>query len=219
MSDSNRIGQAADFVLEEGVIVAIRLSDGSGLAEVGRALSAGGINVLEMTLTTPRALDAIRDLADEPGVMVGGGTVLTPDDVNAVADAGGRFALSPVFDEAVLDESAKRGLLAIPGASTPTEIRAAHEYGARFVKVFPAKPLGGAEYLRLVRGPLPGVPLIPTSGPTADSLADYFAAGATAVGVGGLEIFPPGYTTASIEAAARRVRDAIGAWRAANARG
>jgi 2-dehydro-3-deoxyphosphogluconate aldolase/(4S)-4-hydroxy-2-oxoglutarate aldolase len=216
MNAGERVQETAQSMLTEGVIVAIRLTDGSALAEIGRALAAGGLNVLEMTLTTPRALEAIHELAGDSGILVGGGTVLSADDVHAVADAGGRFALSPVFDPGVLDASAERGLLAIPGASTPKEILTAHQHGARFVKVFPAKPLGGAEYLRLVRGPLPDVPLIPTSGPTADTLGQYLDAGAVAVGVGGMELFPPGFTLDDVEAAARRVRQAVDAWRAAN---
>jgi 2-dehydro-3-deoxyphosphogluconate aldolase/(4S)-4-hydroxy-2-oxoglutarate aldolase len=138
--------------------------------------------------------------------------VLTPDEVRAVAEAGGRFVLSPVFDRAVVDEAHRLGLLAVPGASTPTEILAAHRHGARMVKVFPAAALGGAAYLRAIRGPLPDIPLVPTNGITAATIADYVAAGAVVVGVGG-EVFPPNFTLDHVEAASRRVRHAMDAAR------
>lgn len=163
--------------------------------------------MLEITLTTPGALDAIRALSKED-VVVGGGTVLSIEDVVRVAAAGGRFTLSPVYNPGVMDEAHLHGMLAIPGASTPTEILAAHQHGAHMVKVFPAGPLGGPAYLRAIRGPLPDVPLVPTSGATAETLHEYLDAGAVAVGVGN-EVFPPGFTLASVENAARRVRDAM----------
>jgi len=172
----------------------------------------GGLSLLEITLTTPGALRAIEALSRENGAIPGGGTVLTPDEVRAVAEAGGRFVLSPVFDRAVVDEAHRLGLLAVPGASTPTEILAAHRHGARMVKVFPAAALGGAAYLRAIRGPLPDIPLVPTNGITAATIADYVAAGAVVVGVGG-EVFPPNFTLDHVEAASRRVRHAMDAAR------
>ena len=91
--------------------------------------------------------------------------------------------MSPVFDAEVVAAAHQHGLLAVPGAATPTEILTAHRSGARLVKVFPAAALGGPSFLKAVRGPLPNIPLVPTSGPTADTLADYFAVGASAVGI------------------------------------
>ena len=132
-------------------------------------------------------------------------------EVRQVAEAGGRFALSPVFDPAVMEEARRLGLLGIPGAATPAEILAAHRHGAPAVKIFPAGALGGPAYLRAVRGPLPGIPLVPTSGPRSDNLAEYFAAGAVAVGVGA-EVLHPGFTPASVEAAARKVVAAMSDW-------
>lgn len=216
MTTKQNIEETTQRILDDGAIVAIRLADGRALLDVCRALRDGGLSVLEITLTTPGALDAIREMATDERVLVGGGTVLTKEDVRAVAEAGGRFVLSPLFNPEVLDEAASAGLLAIPGASTPSEIHAAHEHGSRFVKVFPAAPLGGARYIQLVRGPLPNIPIIPTSGPTAETLGEYLSAGAVAVGVGGGEFFEEGYTTESVTNGARRVRAAIDAWRAAN---
>jgi 2-dehydro-3-deoxyphosphogluconate aldolase/(4S)-4-hydroxy-2-oxoglutarate aldolase len=169
---------------------------------------------MEVTLTTPRATEAIRRLADDSGLVVGAGTVLRVADVQAVADAGGRFVLSPVFDPDVVDEAHRLRLLAVPGAGTAGELLAAHRHGATVVKFFPSGALGGPAFMRAVRGPLPDIAIIPTSGPTSENLAEYVAAGAVAVGVGS-EVVSPGYTLDGIEAAARRVAAAMVAARAA----
>lgn len=195
-------------VLDDGVFLCVRLGASHPVLDACRAAVRGGLKVLEITLTTPNALDVIAELSTEPGIVVGGGTVLSAGDVRDVRRAGGRFVMSPVFDPGVVDEANLTDLLAVPGASTPTEILAAQRHGAPLVKVFPSGALGGPAYLRAVRGPLPAVPLVPTSGPTAETIADYLAAGAVAVGVGG-EVFSPGFTLGSVEAAARRIRTAM----------
>jgi 2-dehydro-3-deoxyphosphogluconate aldolase/(4S)-4-hydroxy-2-oxoglutarate aldolase len=196
-------------LLSEGAVLAVRLGPGENLPGACLAAARGGIGALEITLTTPGALGAIEALAKESGVLAGGGTVLTAEDVRNVARAGGRFALSPVFDPEAADEARRANLLYIPGAATPTEILRAHRDGAPVVKFFPSAALGGPAFIRAFRGPFPGIPILPTSGPTAENLASYFDAGAVAVGVGGAEFFPPGWTAASVEAAARKVRQAL----------
>ncbi len=216
MTNSTAATQAVDKtlrdVLADGVFLCVRLGADTPLIEACRAAVRGGLSLLEITLTTPGALRAIETMAKEEGVIAGGGTVLTPEDARRVADAGGRFALSPVFDPGVVDEAHRLGLLAVPGTSTPTEILAAHRHGARLVKVFPAAALGGPAYLRAVRGPLPDVPLVPTNGIVAETIADYLRAGAVAVGVGG-DVFPPGFTLDHVEKAAGRIRSAMNAAR------
>jgi 2-dehydro-3-deoxyphosphogluconate aldolase/(4S)-4-hydroxy-2-oxoglutarate aldolase len=196
-------------LLNEGAVLAVRLGPGENLAGACLAAARGGIGALEITLTTPGALGAIEALAKESGALTGGGTVLTAEDVRNVARAGGRFALSPVFDPEAADEARRADLLYIPGAGTPTEILRAHRHGAPVVKFFPSAALGGPAFVSAFRGPFPGIPILPTSGPTAENLAGYFDAGAVAVGVGGAEFFPPGWTPASVEAAARKVRQAL----------
>jgi 2-dehydro-3-deoxyphosphogluconate aldolase/(4S)-4-hydroxy-2-oxoglutarate aldolase len=203
-------------LLAEGVVLCVRLGAGAPVLEACRAALRGGLRVLEITLTTPGALDAIAALAREPEALVGGGTVLEVEEVRAVAAAGGRFVFSPVFDPAVVDAAAEHGLLAVPGAATATEILAAQRHGAPIVKLFPAGALGGPAHLRALRGPLPDVPLLPTSGPTAESAAAWLEAGACAIGVGG-EVFPAGFTLAHVERAAARVRAALDAARAGGA--
>lgn len=199
-------------VLADGVFLAVRLGGGDPVLDACRAAARGGLRLLEITLTTPGALDVIEALAEDGNAVVGAGTVLTPDDARRVADAGGRFAMSPVLDPEVVDAIHALGLLAVPGAGTATEIQAAHRTGARLVKVFPAQALGGPDFLRKVRGPLPDIPLVPTSGPSAANAADYFAAGAVAIGLGS-EVLTPDFTLESVEVAARRVRTAVDAAR------
>jgi 2-dehydro-3-deoxyphosphogluconate aldolase / (4S)-4-hydroxy-2-oxoglutarate aldolase len=207
-STSDHASRTLDAILQDGVVLAVRMGPGPDVLAACRAAVRGGLKILEITLTTPGAIEAMATMAREPGVLAGGGTVLTAQAVRDVARAGGRFALSPVFDRDVVDEARRLDLLAIPGAATPAEILAAHRYGVPVVKVFPAAALGGPAFLRYVRGPFPDIRLLPTSGPTSENLADYFAAGACAVGVGA-EVFPPGFTSATVEAAARRIRQAM----------
>ena len=202
----------AEF-LDDGVALCIRMGPGAPLVDLCRAAVRGGLTVLEMTLTTPGALEAMAILARYPGTLVGGGTVLTPEDARAVHRAGGRFTLSPVFAPEAIDEATRLGLLAIPGAATPTEILKASRHGVRVVKVFPSGALGGPQFLRAVRGPFPDIAFLPTNGPTIETLADYLDAGAAAVGIAA-DVFPAGCTPASVEPAARRVRQAVAAWRA-----
>jgi 2-dehydro-3-deoxyphosphogluconate aldolase/(4S)-4-hydroxy-2-oxoglutarate aldolase len=199
-------------VLADGVFLCVRLGAGAPLVDACRAAVQGGLTVLEITLTTPGALEAIEAMARVDGVVAGGGTVLKPADARRVGDAGGRFVLSPVFDRDVVEEAHRLGLLAVPGTATASEILTAHRAGARMVKVFPAAALGGAAYIRALRGPLPDVPLVPTNGITAETISDYVAAGAVAVGVGG-DVFPPGFRLDHVTAAASRIRAAMDAAR------
>jgi 2-dehydro-3-deoxyphosphogluconate aldolase/(4S)-4-hydroxy-2-oxoglutarate aldolase len=208
MAATNGIEGTLAEILEDGVFLAVRLRDGDHALEGCRAAVRGGLRLMEVTLTTPGALDVIHALAVEGECVAGAGTVLTVEEARAVAKAGARFAMSPVFDPAVVAESHRLGMLAIPGTGTATEILAAHRAGARLVKVFPSGPLGGPEFLRKVRGPLPDIPLVPTSGPTAETIADYLAAGAVAVGLGS-EVLADGFDRVRVEQAARRVRRAM----------
>jgi len=213
MNETQLIENTVRDVLADGVFLCVRLGADMPLIEACSAAVRGGLKVLEITLTTPGAMEAIAHFAHGGEAIAGAGTVLTVDDVRNVARAGGRFVLSPAFDPEVVDEAHRLGLLAVPGTSTPTEILAAHRHGARLVKVFPAACLGGANYIRAVRGPLPGIPLVPTNGITADTIVEYVEAGAVAVGVGA-EVFSKDFTFDHIEDAARRVRHAMDSARA-----
>jgi len=154
-------------------------------AEVARhaldAAIAGGFRVVEVTLTTPRALELIADVASRPGVVAGAGTVLTVAEAEAAVAHGARFLVSPVTDEVVIRRATELGVASIPGGHTPTELLAAHRAGAPLVKLFPA-PAGGPAWLRSLLAPLPFLKVVPTNGVDLDNAADWLAAGAWALG-------------------------------------
>jgi 2-dehydro-3-deoxyphosphogluconate aldolase/(4S)-4-hydroxy-2-oxoglutarate aldolase len=142
----------------------------------------GGFRVVELTLTTPGALELVRTLARRGDVVVGAGTVLRVEEARRAVDAGATFLVSPVVDEAVIEEAAKLGVASIPGAHTPTEMVRAHRAGAPLVKLFPA-PSGGPDYLRTCLAPLPFLKVVPTSGVDESNVAAWIEAGAWGVGL------------------------------------
>lgn len=168
-----------------GVVAIIRMKDPAGLAGVVEALLAGGVRVLEVTMTVPGAVDLIRGLASKlpPEFVLGAGTVVDAATADRVIDAGAKFLVSPVLRTPVIDVANRRGVPIMPGCFSPTEILTAWEAGADIVKVFPATALGPG-YLRDLHGPLPQVKLMPTGGVTVDNAGDWIRAGAVAVGVG-----------------------------------
>lgn len=172
--------------MEKHKIVAIvRLDDLSTARHITEALVEGGIRAIEFTLTNPdalRTIAAMRKSVDE-AVAIGAGSVTTSDQVGAVADAGAQFVVSPVSKLDVIAACVERGLPAMPGAFTPTEIQQAWEWGASVVKVFPANHLG-LRYIKDVKAPLPHLRLMPTGGVNADNIREFLDLGAFAVGVG-----------------------------------
>ncbi len=152
---------------------------------VGTAVIEGGVDVVEIPLGVPGALAAISSLSNSfPSALVGAGTVMSAADAAAALDAGARFLLSPVLRQEVVTAAHARDAAAVPGAFTPTEIDACMRAGADLVKLFPADRLAPAD-LRVLLAALPGARLLPTGGITAANAADWLAAGAVAVGVGG----------------------------------
>ncbi len=141
----------------------------------------GGFEVIEFTLTTPGAFELIAEFSRRPGIVVGAGTVLTSDEATRAVEAGARFIVSPVVDEAVIDTAKTLGVAAMPGTHTPTEMLRAYRAGAPLQKLFPAPGIG-APYIKACLGPMPFLRIVPTSGVDAANAAAYFAAGAFAVG-------------------------------------
>jgi len=168
-----------------GVVAVIRLKDPARLRAVVDAMAEGGVRALEVTMTVPRAVDLIRELAPTlpEGFLLGAGTVTDPAAARAVIDAGATFVVSPVFRPDVIAACHDRDVPAMPGCFSPTEILAAHDCGADIVKVFPATMLG-PQFIKDVRAPLPQLKLMPTGGVTLDNAGDWIRAGAVAVGVG-----------------------------------
>lgn len=174
-------------IAASGAFAILRAADARRFPEVTRVLWEAGIRSVEFTLTSRGALDALRDAAAElpAGTSIGAGTVLTVGDADDAVQAGAQYLVTPTFDADVIRHAHDRHVPIIAGAMTPTEILAAWKAGATAVKVFPAGSLGGPAYLASVRGPLPGVPMIPTGGIEVDEAAGYLRAGAIAVGLGG----------------------------------
>lgn len=165
------------------VVAIVRFRDGGDLSAVVDALLRGGIELVEITLDTLGALDAIERAAGS-GATAGAGTVLTAEQVRAAAAAGARFVVSPGLVPEVVVAAHELGLEPIPGVFTATELLAAQRAGARILKLFPAS-LGGPSYVRALRGPFPELPLVPTGGIGVADVSAYLDAGATAVGLGG----------------------------------
>jgi 2-dehydro-3-deoxyphosphogluconate aldolase / (4S)-4-hydroxy-2-oxoglutarate aldolase len=175
-------------VLACGVIAVVRLAAARRLQGVARALAAGGVSAVEVTLTTPGAVETIAGLASddglaESGCLIGAGTVLDESAARSVMDAGARFVVSPTLDRAVLRACRDRDVPYVPGAFTPTELLDAWRAGAQLVKLFPASAVGPG-YVRDVLAPLPFLRLVPSGGVSLENAGEWIRAGAAAVSVG-----------------------------------
>ncbi len=184
-------GEVRQRLTSIGVVPVIRASSAQKALMAADALYKGGIAVLEITLTVPGAEKAIESLRKNFGgdVLVGAGTVLDMDDAKRCLDAGAQFIVSPGFDAGTVDFARSREILMIAGALTPTEIVTAWKSGSDLVKVFPCSAVGGASYIKALKGPLPQIPLIPTGGVNLQTAADFVRAGSEALGIGG-ELVP-----------------------------
>lgn len=172
-------------VLQSGVVAIIRASSGEQLVNVAQALYEGGIEVIEVTFTTPGVVEVISAVRKKFGakILLGAGTVLDPETARIALLAGAEFIVSPCVNLEIIKLAHRYDKLVMPGAYTPTEIVTAWEAGADIVKLFPAD-IGGAGYLKALKGPLPQVRLMPTGGVNQKTLPDFVNAGACAVGLG-----------------------------------
>ena len=174
-----------DQLLASRVIAIVRTHREDEIVPLARAIVQGGIGVLEVALTSPGAIAAIRQIALEvKGATVGAGTVLDERQAGAAIEAGSQFLMSPGFSLRVLRAATDRHIPYIPGALTPTELTAIFEHGLREIKIFPAGSLGPS-YIRELLGPFPDLRPIPTGGVTRENARAFLEAGAVAVGVGG----------------------------------
>jgi 2-dehydro-3-deoxyphosphogluconate aldolase/(4S)-4-hydroxy-2-oxoglutarate aldolase len=178
-------------VLKTGIVAILRSSSSDQLTNVARALFEGGIDLIEVTFTVPRALEVLAavkmDLGDR--VLLGAGTVLDPETARAALLAGAEFIVSPSLNPEVIRLCHRYDKVVMPGAFTPTEILAAWEAGADVVKVFPSDCVGPG-YLKALRGPFPQIRLMPTGGVNLETLPAFIKAGACAVGVGSCLVEP-----------------------------
>jgi 2-dehydro-3-deoxyphosphogluconate aldolase / (4S)-4-hydroxy-2-oxoglutarate aldolase len=173
-------------IRDTGLIPVVRAESADLAMRAVAALKAGGLDVLEVTMTVPGAIEVIRTLAGEhgTGTLIGAGTVLDPETARACIQAGAQFIVSPALNEETIEFCREQDVAIFPGALTPTEVVRAWKAGADAVKVFPAGAVGGASYLKALKAPFPQIELIPTGGVSLKTAADFIKAGAMALGVG-----------------------------------
>jgi 2-dehydro-3-deoxyphosphogluconate aldolase/(4S)-4-hydroxy-2-oxoglutarate aldolase len=169
---------------EQRLIAAIRGPSAEVAIASARAVARGGVSLLEITFTVPQATRAMEALAGEPGAIVGAGTVLTAEQARAALDAGAQFIVAPNLSLEVARVALAAGVLYCPGAYTTGEILAARAAGAHVVKVYPVGVAGGPSYIRVIRDPLPDIPMLAAGGTTLENLVPFLRAGCVAVGLG-----------------------------------
>ena len=208
-----------DAMVDCGVIAVLRTDSPSQLVSTARALAQGGVWSVEVTMTTPGALDVIKEAVGQlkGKAIIGVGSVLDTQTARAAILAGAEFVVSPILDPDMILLVNRYGKVVIPGAFTPTEILEAWEAGADAVKIFPAS-VGGPSYLKAIKGPLPQVKLVPTGGVSLETAGDFIKAGAEMVAAGG-KLVPPKEIVAGmfdeITERARKFVEAVAAARSA----
>jgi 2-dehydro-3-deoxyphosphogluconate aldolase/(4S)-4-hydroxy-2-oxoglutarate aldolase len=200
MSKEDHLGR----VLDCGIVAVVRSQDSLQLVDAARGLADGGVNVVEITMTVPDALDVLRQVRQALGdrLLLGAGTILDAETCRAALLAGAEYIVSPTLNLDVIRLCQRYDKLVMPGAFTPTEILTAWEAGADIVKVFPADVVGPA-FFKAIRGPLPQIRLMPTGGVDLTTAAAFLKAGACCLGVGGQLVEP----RAVAEGNFNRIRD------------
>jgi 2-dehydro-3-deoxyphosphogluconate aldolase / (4S)-4-hydroxy-2-oxoglutarate aldolase len=176
-----------DRILEIGIVPVVRAGSPQEALLAAAAVCEGGIPIVEVTMTVPGAIEVIRELAKEQSakVLIGAGTVLEVETARRCRDAGADFLVSPGLNLQTVEFAVREKMLILAGALTPTEVITAWNAGADFVKVFPCGQVGGAKYIKALKGPLPQIALVPTGGVNLNTAAEFLEAGAAALGVGG----------------------------------
>ncbi len=176
-----------DRIIEIGIVPVVRASSPGEACVAADAVCEGGIPIVEITMTVPGAVDVIRELVKNcaSDVLIGAGTVLNPEAARRCLDAGAQFLVSPGLNLKTVELAVREGKLIMAGALTPTEVITAWDAGADFVKIFPCGQVGGAKYIKALKGPLPQIPLVPTGGVNLNTAAEFIEAGAAALGIGG----------------------------------
>src|SRR5437773_8234101 len=179
--------KVCERIVEIGIVPVVRAASAREARIAADAVCEGGIPIVEITMTVPGAIDVIRELTKNAAseVLVGAGTVLNAEAARRCLDAGAQFLVSPGLNLQTVELAVREGKLMMAGALTPTEVITAWEAGADFVKVFPCGQVGGAKYIKALKGPLPQVPLVPTGGVNLNTAAEFIEAGAAALGIGG----------------------------------
>ena len=184
--------EVLDAVRAHRLVSVIRAADPAAALEAARAAIRGGIAIVEVTYSVPDAPSVMRQLVAEkhPGVVIGAGTVLTAREAAAALDAGARFFIAPNVSQAVAGAAREAGVFYCPGAYTTNEILHAMEMGAHLVKVYPVGVAGGPDYIKVIRDPLPRVPMLAAGGTNLENIVPFYAAGCIACGIGGTLVDP-----------------------------
>jgi 2-dehydro-3-deoxyphosphogluconate aldolase/(4S)-4-hydroxy-2-oxoglutarate aldolase len=174
-------------ILEIGIVPVVRASSPGEACIAAEAVCRGGIPIVEITMTVPGAVELIRELVRNCGsdVLIGAGTVVNAEAARRCMEAGAQFLVSPGLNAQTVAFAAQEKILIMAGALTPTEVMAAWDAGADFVKVFPCGQVGGAKYIKALKGPFPQIPFVPTGGVNLDTAAEFLEAGSVALGIGG----------------------------------
>ncbi len=179
--------QIRQRIFDVGIVPVIRASSARKAIAAAEAVCAGGIPLLEVTMTVPGAFEAIKELTKTLGgeVLIGAGTVLDAQTALRCLEAGATFLVTPGLKLETVKFANDHGMVILAGALTPTEIITAWEAGSDFVKVFPCSSVGGASYIKALKAPLPQIPLVPTGGVNLNTAADFIRNGSAALGIGG----------------------------------
>jgi 2-dehydro-3-deoxyphosphogluconate aldolase / (4S)-4-hydroxy-2-oxoglutarate aldolase len=179
--------QILSFITDIGIVPVVRTATAEGAIKAIEAIYAGGVRAAEITMTVPGAIRALEKVADQFGdkIVLGAGTVLAPDTARACMLAGAQFFVTPSLKLSTIEMVKRYSKVICPGALTPTEVVTAWEAGADIVKIFPCGNVGGAKYIKALRGPFPHIEMIPTGGVNLETAGEFLKAGACAVAVGG----------------------------------
>ena len=178
-------------IKELAVVPSVRAANDEDALFAAEAVSRGGLPIVELTMTVPGATELISHLIKKhPHMLVGAGTVLNIETAEACLAAGARFISSPGLDLDIVEFTRKAGVIAMPGALTPSEVMAALKAGADFIKIFPCSLVGGVDYVHALKAPFPTASFIAAGGVNQQTAGKYLAAGATAVGIG-TDLIPP----------------------------
>jgi 2-dehydro-3-deoxyphosphogluconate aldolase / (4S)-4-hydroxy-2-oxoglutarate aldolase len=197
-----------EIIRETGIVPVIRTTNAETAIRAVEAVLAGGVRCVEITMTVERALFALEKVADRHGdtLLLGAGTVLDPETARSCMLAGAQFFVTPSLKVSTIEMAKRYSKVIIPGALTPTEILTAWEAGADAVKVFPCHAVGGAAYVKALKGPFPHIELVPTGGVSLETIGDFLRAGASAVGVGSELVDPKTIAAGRYEVFTERAR-------------
>jgi 2-dehydro-3-deoxyphosphogluconate aldolase/(4S)-4-hydroxy-2-oxoglutarate aldolase len=175
------------FITNVGIVPVVRAASADGALHAVEAIYNGGVRAAEITMTVPGAVRVLEKLADRFSgkILLGAGTVLDPETARICMLAGAEFIVTPCLKVSTIEMAKRYSKIVTPGALTPTEVLTAWEAGADAVKIFPAGNVGGAKYIKALKGPFPHIEMVPTGGVNLETIGDFLKAGACAVGVGG----------------------------------